>query len=135
MKYSNEECNADNSSYLVECQPTYDTCLTIVLKPGKKRSEIYVSVEKKVHFHLDVAILDEIIITKYCTKRKACERQRNYTHSSTPCQPNNEGRSWGCVSCCGDRDLCNYNSSTRFSSSIFSMLFFSFFCFLLIIYH
>jgi hypothetical protein len=58
-------------------------------------------------------MLDEIIITKYCTKRKACELQRNYTHSLTPCQPNHEGRSWGCVSCCGDRDLCNYDDSNR----------------------
>ena len=65
-----------------------------------------------------LAILDEIIITKYCTKRKACERQRAYTHSLTPCLPNDEGRSWGCVSCCGDRDLCNYNHSNRLHSSI-----------------
>jgi hypothetical protein len=35
MKYSNVECNANNSTYFTECQPTYDTCLTIVLKPGR----------------------------------------------------------------------------------------------------
>jgi hypothetical protein len=35
MKYSNEECNSNNSSYITECQPTFDTCLTIVLKPGR----------------------------------------------------------------------------------------------------
>ncbi len=61
----------------------------------------------------NLGILDEIIITKYCTKRKACEHQQNYTHSLTPCQPNDDGRSWGCVSCCGDRDLCNYDDSNR----------------------
>jgi hypothetical protein len=37
MKYSNTECNANNSTYFTECQPTYDTCLTIVLKPGRIR--------------------------------------------------------------------------------------------------
>ncbi|CAF1284957.1 unnamed protein product [Adineta steineri] len=84
MKYSNSDCNLNNSTYFTECQPTYDTCLTIVLKPSN---------------------LDEIIITKYCTKRKACELQQNYTHSLTPCEPYNDGRSWGCVSCCGERDL------------------------------
>ncbi len=51
------------------------------------------------------------MITKYCTKRSACEHQLNYTHSLTPCRPNDEGRSWGCVTCCGDRDLCNYDDS------------------------
>jgi hypothetical protein len=35
MKYSNAECNSNNSTYSTECQPTYDTCLTIVLKPGR----------------------------------------------------------------------------------------------------
>ena len=35
MKYSNEECNSNNSTYATECQPTFDTCLTIVLKPGR----------------------------------------------------------------------------------------------------
>ena len=35
MKYSNAECNANNSTYFTECQPTYDTCLTMVLKPGR----------------------------------------------------------------------------------------------------
>jgi len=34
MKYSNEECNSNNSTYATECQPTFDTCVTIVLKPG-----------------------------------------------------------------------------------------------------
>ncbi|UJR36702.1 hypothetical protein I4U23_029419 [Adineta vaga] len=92
MKYSNTECNSNNSIYVTECQPTYDTCLTIVLKPS---------------------ILDEIIITKYCTKRKACELQQKYTHSLTPCEPNNEGRNWACVSCCGERDLCNHDDSNR----------------------
>lgn len=72
----------------------------------------------KVSLIARLAILDEIIITKYCTKRKACERQRAYTHSLTPCLPNDEGRSWGCVSCCGDRDLCNYNHSNRLNLSI-----------------
>ncbi|CAF1465160.1 unnamed protein product, partial [Didymodactylos carnosus] len=33
MKYSNEECNNNNSTYSTECQPTFDTCMTIVLKP------------------------------------------------------------------------------------------------------
>lgn len=96
MKYSNEECNANNSTVAIECQPTFDTCLTIVLKP---------------------AILDQLLITKYCTKRKSCEHQRNYTHSLTPCRPNNEGRSWGCVSCCGERDLCNYDHSSDLKSN------------------
>ncbi|CAF2099609.1 unnamed protein product [Rotaria magnacalcarata] len=97
MKYSNVECNANNLTYYTECQPTFDTCLTLVLKPDN---------------------FDEIIITKYCTKRHACERQQNYTHSVTPCDPNNEGRSWGCVSCCGDRDLCNYDDSNRLISHL-----------------
>jgi hypothetical protein len=35
MKYSNVECNSNNSTYFTECQPTFDTCLTIVLKPGR----------------------------------------------------------------------------------------------------
>ena len=35
MRYTNEECNANNSTYATECQPTFDTCVTIVLKPGK----------------------------------------------------------------------------------------------------
>jgi hypothetical protein len=35
MKYSNAECNSNNSTYFTECQPTYDTCLTIVIKPGR----------------------------------------------------------------------------------------------------
>ena len=35
MKYSNAECNSNNSTYLTECQPTFDTCLTIVIKPGR----------------------------------------------------------------------------------------------------
>ncbi len=35
MKYSNEECNSNNSTYATECQPSFDTCVTIVLKPGK----------------------------------------------------------------------------------------------------
>ncbi|CAF3791355.1 unnamed protein product [Rotaria sp. Silwood1] len=90
MKYSNEECNSNNSTYATECQPTFDTCVTIVLKP---------------------AILNQLLITKYCTKRKACERQLNYIHSLTSCRPNDESRSWGCVTCCGDRDLCNYDDS------------------------
>lgn len=68
---------------------------------------------------LNLDILDEIIITKYCTKRLACEQQKNYTHSLTPCQPNTEGRSWGCVSCCGDRDLCNYDDSNRLKLSTY----------------
>ena len=34
MKYSNAECNSNNSTYATECQPAFDTCLTIVLKPG-----------------------------------------------------------------------------------------------------
>ncbi|CAF1095634.1 unnamed protein product [Adineta ricciae] len=90
MNYTNEECNSKNSTYATECQPAFDTCLTIVLKP---------------------AILNQLLITKYCTKRSACERQLNYTQSLVPCQPNNEGRSWGCVTCCGDRDLCNSDQS------------------------
>ena len=36
MKYSNEECNANNSTYATECQPSFDTCVTIVLKPGRE---------------------------------------------------------------------------------------------------
>jgi len=36
MRYSNADCNANNSTYFTECQPTYDTCLTIVLKPGRQ---------------------------------------------------------------------------------------------------
>jgi hypothetical protein len=68
-----------------------------------------------------------LIITKYCTKRNACENQMNYTHSLTPCQPNDEGRSWGCVSCCGDRDLCNYDHSNHLEPKknvhLFSILF------------
>jgi hypothetical protein len=35
MKYSNDECNANNSTYATECQPTFDTCVTIILKPGR----------------------------------------------------------------------------------------------------
>jgi len=35
MKYSNDECNSNNSTYFTECQPTFDTCLTMVLKPGR----------------------------------------------------------------------------------------------------
>jgi hypothetical protein len=65
-----------------------------------------------------LGILDEIIITKYCTKRKACELQQNYTESLTPCEPNIEGRSWGCVSCCGERDLCNYDDSNQLLPNI-----------------
>lgn len=74
-----------------------------------------------------LGILDEIIITKYCTKRQACERQRDFTHATTPCQPNNDGQSWGCVSCCGDRDLCNYDHSNRSISTtnLTSLLFIS----------
>jgi len=41
MKYSNEECNANNSTYATECQPTFDACLTIVLKPGNKKENLY----------------------------------------------------------------------------------------------
>lgn len=52
------------------------------------------------------------------TLKKACERKQAYTHSLTPCLPNDEGRSWGCVLCCGNRDLCNYNRSNRLHSSI-----------------
>ncbi|UJR09409.1 hypothetical protein I4U23_013651 [Adineta vaga] len=96
MNYTNEECNSKNSTYATECQPAFDTCLTIVLKP---------------------AILDQLLITKYCTKRSACERQLNYTQSLVSCEPNDEGRSWGCVSCCGDRDLCNYDHSNTFTSN------------------
>ncbi|CAF3861370.1 unnamed protein product [Rotaria magnacalcarata] len=91
MKYSNEECNSNNLTSAIECQPTFDTCVTIVVKPD---------------------ILNQLLITKYCTKRKACERQLNYIHSLTPCRPNDEGRSWGCVTCCGERDLCNYDDSS-----------------------
>ncbi|CAF4040514.1 unnamed protein product [Adineta steineri] len=90
MRYTNEECNSKNSTYATECQPTFDTCLTIVQRP---------------------AILNQLLITKYCTKRKACEKQLNYTHSIAPCRPNDERRSWSCATCCGDRDLCNYDDS------------------------
>jgi len=105
MKYSNEECNSNNSTYVTECQPTFDTCVTIVLKP---------------------AILNQLLITKSCTKSKACERQLNYTHSLTPCRPNDEGRSWGCVTCCGDKDLCNYDHTNilKYNWKILFILFF-----------
>jgi hypothetical protein len=108
MKYSNEECNSNNSTYATECQPTFDTCLTIVLKPGRVS---FSSVFLRLIFFSIPAILNQLLITKYCTKRKACEHQSNYTHSLTPCRPYDEGRSWGCVSCCGDRDLCNHDDS------------------------
>lgn len=40
MKYSNEECNSNNSTYATECQPTFDTCMTIVLKPGRNKNSL-----------------------------------------------------------------------------------------------
>ncbi len=106
MKYSNEECNSNNSTYATECQPSFDTCVTIILKPG--RDLFFYSIGFLFYF---LAILNQLLITKYCTKRHACERQSDYIHSLTPCRPNDEGRSWGCVTCCGDRDLCNYDHS------------------------
>ena len=110
MKYSNEECNANNSTYATECQPSFDTCVTIVLKPGRQRDFLH---RLRVHLICHLAILNQLLITKYCTKRHACERQSDYIHSMTPCRPNDEGRSWGCVSCCGDRDLCNSDQSNN----------------------
>lgn len=115
MKYSNEECNTNASNYFMECQPTYDTCTTIVLKPGKSYTMLCNSIlliRSFVSSSPLKALFDQIIITKYCSKKKACELQQNYIHSLTPCQPNSEGRSWGCVSCCSDRDLCNVSEST-----------------------
>jgi len=113
MKYSNEECNSKNSTYVTECQPSFDTCVTIVLKPGRIFDVFFIS-----DFIYILAILNQLLITKYCTKRTACEHQLNYTHSLAPCQPNQEGRSWGCVTCCGDRDLCNYDHSNRLTSNL-----------------
>ncbi|CAF3661527.1 unnamed protein product [Rotaria socialis] len=101
MKYSNVECNSYNSTSATECQPTFDTCVTIVVKPD---------------------ILNQLLITKYCTKRKACEHQLNYIHSLTPCRPNDEGRSWGCVTCCGERDLCNYDDSSVLKPNLTALL-------------
>jgi hypothetical protein len=125
MKYSNEECNSNNSTYATECQPSFDTCVTIVLKPGKDKFLF------NLILLLLLAILNQLLITKYCTKRHACEHQLNYTHSLTPCRPNDEGRSWGCVTCCGDRDLCNYDDSNRLRSNgkILVILFFLVFFF------
>ena len=121
MKYSNAECNANNSTAATECQPTFDTCVTIVLKPGRRecvhdRRRIQRSVA------LFPAILDQLLITKFCTKRKACEQQRTYTETLTPCRPNDEGRSWGCVTCCGDRDMCNHDDSNRLRTN-YTMIF------------
>jgi hypothetical protein len=76
-----------------------------------------------------LAILNQLLITKYCTKRNACERQLDYIHSLTPCRPYDEGRSWGCVTCCGERDLCNYDHSNilKFDWKILFILFINFF--------
>lgn len=59
MRYTNGECNSYNSTYATECQPTFDTCVTIVLKPGRK---IFVPLDHRSSFVTDQDELSFVIL-------------------------------------------------------------------------
>ena len=62
MQYSNEECNANNSTYATECQPSFDTCVTIVLKPGRRRMFFVVGSASHLSFSDSQSIIDHQIL-------------------------------------------------------------------------